>query len=83
MNQEEKEKNSRRRFLALGMFGDVGLEKLHAKTTPGSDETIPMLTADGKLVEINKALLDNVKREKATNHDILNWSEPLKHSKLP
>jgi hypothetical protein len=86
MNQDEEAKKSRRQFLTFGL----GKDTQHSKTDMpiGSidntnRDTVPMLTADGKLVEINKSVLERVKREKASNRDILNWSEPLKNSILP
>jgi len=53
------------------------------KPSNEDDETIPMLTPDGKLVAINKALLGKAKREKASNTDILNWSNSIKNTMLP
>ena len=45
------------------------------------DEKVTMLTADGKLVEVSKTLIEqSSSREKAKNQDILNWSETAKKS---
>lgn len=39
-------------------------------------QTIKMLTADGKLVEVDKAVYDQVvNKEKATNKQIYDWME--------
>jgi hypothetical protein len=86
MNQDPEEKNSRRQFLTFGLGKDAQQNKTETSVESNSNsnsDTIPMLTADGKLVEISKSVLERVKREKATNRDILNWSEPLKNSILP
>jgi hypothetical protein len=86
MKQESPEKNSRRKFLLLGLFENkvFTTEKSGVvKPSNEDDETIPMLTPDGKLVAINKALLGKAKREKASNTDILNWSNSIKNTMLP
>ena len=36
-------------------------------------EKVKMLTADGKLVEIDKAVLDAASRRKVNNKEILQW----------
>lgn len=36
-------------------------------------EKVKMLTADGKLVEIDKDLLDAATKQKVNNKDILQW----------
>ncbi|MEQ1798464.1 MAG: hypothetical protein ABL872_10965 [Lacibacter sp.] len=54
---------SRRWFLTGGLFG--GEKK----------EMIKMLTADGKLVEVDKKVLDAAAKQTATNKDILNWMD--------
>lgn len=57
--------NSRRDFLSL--FGLT--DKNEAKP-----EMVKMLTADGKLVEIEKSVLEEVaKKQKATNKEIYDW----------
>ena len=81
MKEEEQENNSRRKFLSLGFSGREE-PKPRISSSSETEEKIPMLTADGKLVEIEKSLLEKIQRQKASNRDILNWSEPLKHSKL-
>ena len=86
MKQESQKENSRRKFLSLGLFKSAELKTsgIAVEDTPiESNETIPVLTADGKLVQISKAVMEKIKREKATNRDIINWSESLKNSMLP
>jgi len=57
---------SRRWFLSLLMSAE---KKAGAKT-----EMIKMLTADGKLVEIDKTVLDEAaKKQKSTNKEIFDW----------
>ena len=36
-------------------------------------ETVKMLTADGKLVEVDKDVLEAASKQKTTNKDILQW----------
>ncbi|HEY6063056.1 MAG TPA: hypothetical protein VIV35_05575 [Chitinophagaceae bacterium] len=56
---------SRRGFFSLLLTGN------HKSTKP---EMVKMLTAEGKLVEIDKAVLDEIaKKQKATNKDIYDW----------
>lgn len=67
-----KKASSRRDFLSLFMN----------KKTTSSGDTIKMLTADGKLVEIDRAALDEAReKKKASNQDIYNWmNNPSKES---
>lgn len=61
-NQEKV--SSRRSFLSL--FG----------SRKPSQEKVKMLTPDGKLVEVDKAMLEKVRQgKKASNSDILQWME--------
>lgn len=60
-NQNTK---SRRWFLSLFV-------KKNEEKTPS--EKVKMLTADGKLVEVDKALYDKASRQKADNKMILDW----------
>lgn len=64
-DNKKREDKSRRWFLSLFTAAD----KKEAK--PGM---VKMLTADGKLVEIDKAVLDAAsKKQKSTNKEIYNW----------
>ena len=36
-------------------------------------EKVKMLTADGKLVEVDKAVLDAASKQKVNNKEILQW----------
>jgi len=63
-NDKKTADKSRRWFFSL----------LLSKKEKNSPEKIKMLTADGKLVEVDKALFDAVtKKQKATNKDIYSW----------
>ena len=63
-NNKKPVDKSRRWFFSL----------LLSKKEKNSPEKIKMLTADGKLVEVDKALFDAVtKKQKATNKEIYNW----------
>lgn len=63
-NNKKSVDKSRRWFFSL----------LLSKKEKNSPEKIKMLTADGKLVEVDKALFDAVtKKQKATNKEIYNW----------
>ena len=77
-----KEKNAdgthRRKFLALGLLGGAGLISQQASAMlpiKPDEETVPMLTADGKLVQVSKQVLDQMQeRQKVGNKDILDWT---------
>lgn len=81
MKQKSTDTGSRRRFLSLGLLGGAGLltQKVEAMTSvPEEEETVSMLTADGKLVQVSKKILEQTKgveRNKTRNEDILNWSD--------
>lgn len=86
MKQESPEKNSRRKFLSLGLLEKRTIpdeKSVDGKALSEDEETVPMLTSDGKLVAIKKSLLEKVKREKASVHDIINWSDSIKNTMLP
>jgi hypothetical protein len=58
---------SRRDFLSMFIQKD--------KNAP-ENQKIKMLTADGKLVEVDKAIFEKAsKKQKASNKDIYNWME--------
>ncbi len=62
---------SRRWFLTGGLFDS------------GKKEMVKMLTADGKLVEIEKSVLEAAtKKQKSSNKEILDWmNNPSKENK--
>jgi hypothetical protein len=64
-NNKKSADKSRRDFLSLFLSADK---------KAGNPEMVKMLTADGKLVEIEKAVLDEVtKKQKSTNKEIYAW----------
>lgn len=65
MDNKKTDLKSRRWFFSLLMGENDNTAK---------PEMIKMLTAEGKLVEIDKAVLDEVaKKQKATNKEIYDW----------
>ncbi|MGZ5221629.1 MAG: hypothetical protein ACXWC7_16190 [Chitinophagaceae bacterium] len=66
--KNDEAKKSRRWFLSGGLLDS-------------KKEKVKMLTADGKLVEVDKAHLDEAIKQKASNKDILQWmNNPSKNS---
>jgi hypothetical protein len=59
-NNKNPQSKSRRWFLTGGVL-DSKIEK------------VKMLTADGKLVEVDKDVLDAAAKQKVTNKEILEW----------
>ena len=60
MDNNKNETNKSRRSFFSGL---LNLNK----------EKVKMLTADGKLVEVDKAVLDAATKQKVTNKEILEW----------
>ena len=63
-NNNQNSEKSRRWFLSL-------FTNSNEKNTKA--EKVKMLTADGKLVEVDKAVYDKASRQKADNKMILDW----------
>ena len=78
MKEKNADGTNRRKFLALGLLGGAGLlsQKATAMIPVQQDEeTVSMLTPDGKLVQVSKQVVDQMQeRQKAGNKDILNWT---------
>lgn len=73
--------HSRRKFLSLTLLAGAGLVTGDATAQPitESGEKIKMLTQDGKLVEVDKALLPQSSTiNQATKKDVLTWIHPAK-----
>ena len=65
MGKEKKTPDKSRRWF-LSLFAP-------ADTQP-KGEMVKMLTADGKLVEVDKAIFEAAsKKQKATNKEVFNW----------
>jgi NH3-dependent NAD+ synthetase len=70
MGKKNHKERDRRGFLSLLLSGKDNMQA----TNQDAPEMVKMLTAEGKLVEINKAVLDEVARkQKATNKEIYDW----------
>ena len=73
-NNENQDFKSRRWFLSLFAPADKKAVK---------DGKVKMLTADGKLVEVDQAVLDKVAKQKASNKEIYEWMEnPSKENSI-
>ena len=78
MKKDIKDKSSRRKFLSLGLLSAAGLvtNKVEAMSSIAEeDEKVPMMTADGRLVQVSKKVLDQSNRKKARNADVLRWRD--------
>lgn len=79
MKQNVTDKSSRRKFLSLGLLTGAGMltQKAEAMASlPEDDETIKMLTADGRLVEVSRKIVEQAENSgKVRNEDILKWSD--------
>lgn len=70
---KNKRDRSRRSFLSLFLNGN---NDTTSSTNEDKPEMVKMLTADGKLVQINKAVLDAAsKKQKSTNKEIYDWMD--------
>ena len=77
MEQKTNQAPSRRKFIFLGLGTVAFFSVFKFLKTPGKKKTLKMLTQDGRLVEINEALLPS-KRKKITNGELQTW---IKHEK--
>lgn len=71
-----EEKNNRRvllkSFLIAG--GGLGAASLLSNSQQTNEEKIKMLTADGKLVEVSKSVIEkNAGPRKASDKEVLEW----------
>jgi hypothetical protein len=70
MEKNTNKDRDRRGFLSFFISG----KEKNPAIEQGKAEKVKMLTADGKLVEIDKAVLDEVtKKQKSTNKEIFDW----------
>ena len=78
MKKKSSDGSNRRKFLSLSLLGGAGLiaQKASAMVPiQPEEETVSMLTPDGKLVQVNKHILDKSQdRQRAGNKDILDWT---------
>ncbi len=79
------DQESRRKFLTLGFLSGAALITQKAGAMGNieeGDEKVPMLTADGKLVEVSKRIIDQAPdRKKVQYKEILSWSNAQNKSK--
>jgi hypothetical protein len=77
MKKTSDNSSHRRKFLSLGLLGGAALITQKATAmipTEPEEETIPMLTPEGKLVQVSKRVLQSTQeKQKAGNQEILNW----------
>lgn len=65
MGDDQKPTNKSRRWFLSGGLMDTSKK-----------EMVKMLTADGKLVEVEKSIFDKIAtKQKATNKEILDWMQ--------
>ena len=79
----KSDQHSRRKFISVGVLAGAGMitGPSTVQSVLESGETIKMLTRDGKLVEVDKALLHPQTLKKyAGKRDVLNWIHPEKSS---
>jgi hypothetical protein len=65
---KKNETRSRRSFFSTLFQGSN-------PSTKDTGEKVKMLTADGKLVEVDKSALAGARKMKATNKDIFDWMQ--------
>ena len=72
-----KEKNNRRNFLKsiLTVGNAIGfISPVNKKNKQESNDKIKMLTADGKLVEVNKSVIEkNAGLKRASDKEVFDW----------
>lgn len=80
MGNNNQKDRSRRGFLSLLVSGKNTDKPADDQVKP---EMVKMLTADGKLVEVPKAVLEAASRkQKSTNQEIYDWMDnPSKEKK--
>jgi len=76
MADASNKNHSRRKFLSLGILAGAGLitTNVSAQSLNENEETVKMLTQDGKLVEVKKSLLAKASTKKpGSKKDVLGW----------
>jgi hypothetical protein len=82
---DKKNSNTRRNFLGIGLAAGASLvtettvAQVIKEATKG--EPVKMLTADGRLVEVDPDVLASASRKKVNNKEILEWSQSGKEKK--
>jgi len=72
--EDLKKLQSRKKFLAWGVtaLSSVTVFRFLKPPKKKKTETVKMLTTDGKLVEVNAAIIPN-RKKKITNRELQNW----------
>jgi len=71
--------NNRRNFLKtlISSGAAAGLTSPLNTLQKGKEEKVKMLTPDGKLVEVNKSVIEkNAGVRKATDQEVFDWMDP-------
>ena len=81
----QNKKLNRRRFinavLATGTVTGLITQASANPTSPADGKKVKMLTADGKLVEVDQSVLEKITAtKKASDKEIFEWMDP-KHKK--
>lgn len=66
---------NRRDFLKKGLLAAAAVTAPLAASAEPVGETVKMLTPDGKLVVVSKAVLDRAPKKKVSNQEILEWRQ--------
>lgn len=81
---KKNDKHNRRKFFSLGLltgaaFMSPTLQAEPAEPIVNNEETVKLLTPDGKLVEVKKSVVENARSgSKVSNQEILNWTNSKK-----
>ena len=81
MSETKNNNHSRRKFLSLSLLAGAGLVagKAEAQPVKESGGTVKMLTQDGKLVEVDKAVItQSATKKQASKKDVLRWIHPAR-----
>ena len=78
---KKSEKHNRRKFLTLGLLSGAAMIAAEVTAEPlqpttNDEETVMLLTPDGKLVKVKKSIVQGARSgSKVSNQDILQWSK--------
>jgi hypothetical protein len=81
MQDPDKKTHSRRKFLSLSLLAGASLTagKSAAQAEDETGEKVQLLTRDGKLVVVNKTIINTTSGKKpATKRDVIGWIHPTK-----
>lgn len=82
MKKKKEATDSRRKFLNKGLFAGAGYLTGLVNVAKTEGKKVKMITADGKLVEVDESLIaNNSNKSKVNNREILQWMEEGKSKK--